>query len=77
MRARGVTDALVLKDGLAAWEDEVLAPVRPATTADTAQARYARARELSLWFGGMPRLVPLPEDIRAAEGAPRRRRNTC
>ena len=77
MRARGVTDALVLKDGLAAWEDEVLAPVRPASTADTAQARYARARELSLWFGGMPRLVPLPNDIRAAEGAPRRRRNTC
>jgi rhodanese-related sulfurtransferase len=77
MRARGVNDALVLKDGLAAWEDEVLAPVRPASTADTAQARYARARELSLWFGGMPRLVPLPDDARQAGSAPRRRRNTC
>ncbi len=77
MRARGVNDALVLKDGLAAWEDEVLAPVRPASTADTAQARYARARELSLWFGGMPQLVPLPGDARQAGSAPRRRRNPC
>ena len=77
LRARGITRALVLKDGLAAWEDEVLSPVRPAVPDDTAQARFERARELSLWFGGMPRLVPLPDDARAAAGAPRRRRNTC
>lgn len=78
LRARGIENALVLKDGLAAWEDEVLAPLRPAVADDTAQARFRRARELAVWFGGMPRLVPLPDDIRAAtSGDGRRRRNTC
>jgi len=78
LRARGVANAFVLKDGLAAWEDEVLAPLRPAVADDTARARYSRARHLSIWFGGMPRLVPLPDEVRPTrEPAGRRRRNTC
>jgi hypothetical protein len=78
LRARGVANTFVLKDGLAAWEDEVLAPLRPAVTDDTAQARYIRARDLSIWFGGMPRLVPLPHEVRPTrDPAGRRRRNTC
>jgi hypothetical protein len=78
LRARGVANAFVLKDGLAAWEDEVLAPLRPAVADDTARARYSRARDLSIWFGGMPRLVPLPDEVRPTrEPAGRRRRNTC
>jgi hypothetical protein len=76
LRARGVRNAAVLKDGLAAWEDEVLSPARATARSDTADARYRRARELSLWFGGMPRTVPLPDDIQQRE-SPRRRRNTC
>jgi rhodanese-related sulfurtransferase/uncharacterized membrane protein YedE/YeeE len=76
LRARGVSNVLVLKDGLAAWEDEVLSPVRPAAGSDSALARYHRARELSLWFGGMPRAVPVPDDGSAIDRS-RRRRNTC
>jgi uncharacterized membrane protein YedE/YeeE/rhodanese-related sulfurtransferase len=76
LRARGVRNALVLKDGLAAWEEEVLYPGLPAATSDTAEARFRRARELSLWYGGMPRAVPLPDDVRARK-TPGRRRNTC
>lgn len=85
LRARGVRDVLVLKDGMAAWEDEVMRPVPPlpsnGAVSDTAAVRYARARALSLWFGGQPRL----EDAGASSGQPgtrvakppARRRNTC
>lgn len=78
LRARGVTTARVLKDGLAAWEDEVLSPVRPSTPDDSAQRRFQRARELSLWFGGRPRLMPVGDTPPRGPSAPRqRRRNTC
>ncbi len=73
LRARGATNVYVLRDGLAAWEDEVLAPRPPATTDPHALARFQRARELAHWFGGRPRLDPAPE------AAPNRvrRRNSC
>lgn len=75
LRVRGVRDALVLKDGMAAWEDEVLAPLLPSVPDDSAKARFERAKELSLWFGGFPRLVP---DDSAPVTTPRaRRRRTC
>ncbi len=74
LRVRGIRDALVLKDGMAAWEDEVLSPMHPAVPDDTARARFAKARELALWFGGFPRLVP----VDAPPGGTRpRRRRTC
>jgi rhodanese-related sulfurtransferase/uncharacterized membrane protein YedE/YeeE len=74
LRVRGIRNARVLKDGMAAWEDEVLAPILPALTDDSAKARFARAKELSLWFGGFPRLVP--DDGPVSTTRPRRRR-TC
>ena len=75
LRVRGIRDALVLKDGMAAWEDEVLAPLLPSVPDDSAKARFQRAKELSLWFGGFPRLVP---DDSAPVTTPRaRRRRTC
>ena len=77
LRMRGITDVHVLKDGMAAWEDEVLSPRMPAVAADSARQRYERARSLALWFGGRPRL---PDAAGAAPPslAPRpRRRNTC
>jgi rhodanese-related sulfurtransferase len=86
LRARGVRDVLVLKDGMAAWEDEVLSPLASAVPSDTAQARFSRARALSLWFGGHPRLqsaVPMrsassaPAATSPAPAAARRRRKTC
>lgn len=75
LRVRGIRDALVLKDGMAAWEDEVLSPLLPAVPDDSARTRFKRARELSLWFGGFPRIVP---DEASASATPRpRRRRTC
>jgi rhodanese-related sulfurtransferase/uncharacterized membrane protein YedE/YeeE len=74
LRVRGVRNARVLKDGMVAWEDEVLAPMLPAVGDDSARSRFARAKELSLWFGGFPRLVP--DDGPASSTRPRRRR-TC
>ena len=75
LRVRGIRDALVLKDGMVAWEDEVLSPLLPAVPDDSARTRFTRARELSLWFGGFPRIVP---DESSASATPRpRRRRTC
>jgi uncharacterized membrane protein YedE/YeeE/rhodanese-related sulfurtransferase len=75
LRVRGIDNVLVLKDGMAAWEDEVLSPL-PATTADdSAKARFQRARELSLWFGGFPRIMPIdPTTTSYPRG---RRRRSC
>jgi len=77
LRMRGITDVHVLKDGMAAWEDEVLSPRMPAVAADSARQRYERARSLALWFGGRPRL-PDASGAPPPSLAPRpRRRNTC
>jgi uncharacterized protein len=84
LRARGLRNVHVLKDGMAAWEDEVMRPAPPyplnGTIADTATSRFTRARALSLWFGGQPRLQASPsgtgEPARIAP-ARARRRNTC
>ena len=74
LRVRGVRNARVLKDGMAAWEDEVLSPVLPAVADDSARTRFARARELSLWFGGFPRLVADDGPVSTTRA---RRRRTC
>jgi len=77
LRMRGITDVHVLKDGLAAWEDEVLSPRLPTVVADSARQRYERARSLSLWFGGRPRR-PDASGAPPPSPAPRPRgRNTC
>lgn len=75
LRVRGIRNALVLKDGMAAWEDEVLSPVPPAVLDDSAQVRFTRARELSLWFGGFPRIMPTTDGDRKTPRS--RRRRTC
>lgn len=82
LRARGVRNARVLKDGMAAWEDEVMRPAPPTVpAADSAVKRFQRARALSLWFGGRPRLDDEQSASRTASPsvvAPRaRRRKTC
>lgn len=74
LRVRGIRNALVLKDGMAAWEDEVLSPLLPAVPDDTAKARFDRAKVLSTWFGGFPRLVPVESPT---TGTRPRRRRTC
>jgi rhodanese-related sulfurtransferase len=79
LRLRGVRNVRVLRDGLAAWEDEVLSPVLPAASDDATRERARQTRELSLWFGGQPRVGDGAFE-RAARGGStprRRRRNTC
>lgn len=77
LRARGITDVHVLRDGLAAWEDDVLSPALGAAT-DSADANHiAEVRALSLWFGGRPRIGGAFEQSTVKSGAPRRRRRTC
>ena len=75
LRVRGIRDALVLKDGMVAWEDEVLSPLLPRVPDDSAKVRFQRARELALWFGGFPRLVP--DDSPTVATPKARRRRTC
>ncbi|MFN8572985.1 MAG: rhodanese-like domain-containing protein [Gemmatimonadaceae bacterium] len=78
LRAHGVADVHVLKDGLAAWEDEVMSPRFPQTQDDSAKTRFARARELAYYFGGRPRLIDATITGNATSPAPvRRRRRTC
>ena len=77
LRARGITGVRVLKDGLAAWEDDVLAPVLPAGGDSTGGDAAARVRALSLWFGGQPRAAGAFERGTGERNTPRRRRRTC
>lgn len=78
LRARGVSDVHVLRDGLAAWEDDVLSPAIPATTDSAEARRYAEIRALSLWFGGRPRVADAFERATTLRSSlPRRRRRTC
>jgi rhodanese-related sulfurtransferase len=79
LRARGVRNAKILKDGMAAWEDEVLSPIIPVAADDSTVQRFNRARDLSIWFGGRPRTssAPFLQATRAAQGPRPRRRNTC
>jgi rhodanese-related sulfurtransferase len=79
LRALGHRNVWVLRDGLAAWEDEVLHPVAPAHDAPAPMRdRFARARAVSLWFGGRPRTDGEADgERRPATQARPRRRNTC
>jgi rhodanese-related sulfurtransferase len=53
LHARGV-NAVVLRDGMAAWEDNILAPRVPDPSDTAAVRRFDQTRELSAWFGGRP-----------------------
>jgi rhodanese-related sulfurtransferase/uncharacterized membrane protein YedE/YeeE len=77
LRVRGFTNVRVLKDGMAAWEDEVLSPRAPVHPDEAAQRRFERARELSLWFGGHPVRAGATSTPPASPTPRPRRRNTC
>ena len=75
---RGIRNARVLKDGMAAWEDDVLEPVLPTGNDEASRAADARTRELSLWFGGTPHVGERPfEQATRERGTRKRRRRTC
>ena len=77
LRARGVTNVRVLKDGMAAWEDDVLNPTVPAGADSTVHHDFQRVRDLSIWFGGKPKLQEGPFEQAVQSAAPKRRRRTC
>jgi rhodanese-related sulfurtransferase len=80
MRMRGLTDVRVLKDGLAAWEDEVMSPLIAPGLSGADSTRQARQRELTIWFGGTPRTSGVPSAVPtgvSSKAPARRRRNTC
>jgi rhodanese-related sulfurtransferase len=72
LRVRGVK-AVVLRDGMAAWEDEVMAPRIPDSADTAAVRRFDQIKDLSAWFGGRPSHEPAAS---IANQAPRRRK-TC
>lgn len=79
LQLRGVRNARVLKDGMAAWEDDVLEPILPAGDDAKGRAERARVRALSLWFGGRPHVgdAPFERATRSATAPRTRRRRTC
>jgi rhodanese-related sulfurtransferase/uncharacterized membrane protein YedE/YeeE len=74
LRTQGHRNVTLLHDGLAAWEDDVLSPVPPSAGDPVAAERWERAKELSAWFGGMPRTSRPAEEVPSSRS---RRRNTC
>ena len=80
MRMRGITDVRVLKDGMAAWEDDVMSPLIVPGLSGADSTRQALQRELSIWFGGTPRTSAVPSAVPTGSSSSppaRRRRNTC
>lgn len=78
LRARGFHNVHVLRDGLAAWEDDVLSPAMPAVSDSLTAKRFAEIRALSLWFGGRPHTAgAFEQGTTLRPTAPRRRRRTC
>ena len=55
LRALGHRQVFFLRGGRAAWEGEVLRPTLADDASDAAKAEFARASELSRYFGGAPR----------------------
>jgi rhodanese-related sulfurtransferase len=55
LRAQGFAGAYVLTGGLAAWTDQVVAPVLAEHPTPDERARDDRRRALSAYFGGRPR----------------------
>ena len=71
LRLRGVRDVYTLRDGLAAWEEDVLAPRAPFGADSAALARFDRIKSLSAYFGGKPATTPAPIGTRS------KRRKSC
>lgn len=74
LRAQGFTGVRTLQGGLAAWKDEVVFPVAPATPNAESDAQFARALQVAQFFGGRGRAASgndaAPAMLIAAPAAP-------
>ncbi|HZH39545.1 MAG TPA: rhodanese-like domain-containing protein [Gemmatimonadales bacterium] len=81
LRLRGVPHAYILRDGLEAWEEDVLAPRVPFGADSATLARFASIKSLSAYFGGRPSTAPAILGVRDTTGSvaqsPPKRRKTC
>jgi len=55
LRALGLPHVYFLRDGLTEWLEDVINPVISAAPTDSARNSFARAADLSRYFGGVPR----------------------
>jgi rhodanese-related sulfurtransferase len=56
LRAAGVEKVYFLRGGLYEWMTEVMSPILPSDATPSQRAGFARAAEISRYFGGMPRI---------------------
>lgn len=63
LQLAGVHSAYFLRGGLLDWLEDVMNPTLPADASDSAKAEYARATELSKYFGGEPHRDALPSSV--------------
>jgi rhodanese-related sulfurtransferase len=76
LRALGKREVFFLRGGWAAWHDEVMHPTLEESASADAQSAFARAAELSRYFGGAPRIgvsQPRPTSAPIAHPIPRPR----
>jgi rhodanese-related sulfurtransferase len=74
LRTRGYRRVFVLRDGLSAWWAQVMEPRLPIDATERERADFARAVEVSKFFGGQPREGVPRERIAPASVAGLRRR---
>jgi rhodanese-related sulfurtransferase len=60
LKGWGFTRVYTLLEGLDAWKDEVLFPIRPPSPTPEQQARFERATQIATFFGGQPRAASAP-----------------
>lgn len=65
LRGRGITHVYVLRGGIGEWLTQVLEPTLPEDAPAEQERAFARAAELSRYFGGVPRRT-----ARVADAAP-------
>jgi len=60
LKAKGYDGVYILRGGLEEWKDQVLYPVLPANATPEQTTAFQRAKEVSAFFGGAPRLGLAP-----------------
>jgi rhodanese-related sulfurtransferase len=74
LRALGHRHVVFLRGGLHEWLDDVMSPTIAADAPAAAQAAFDHVAELSRWFGGSPRRLPVVSAQAAVVPAAARRR---